>query len=122
MSAPGRTPDQQVAMSTLIDTLNERFRTDFNKADQLFFDQIRATAEADEKIVEAVRAHNFKNFESFLERALDELFIDRMEGNEEIFSRVMTDKEFRGSCPRSWCMRRPRAAGGDAGGHRRSSE
>lgn len=26
---------------------------------------------------------------------LDELFIDRMEGNEEIFPRVMTDKEFR---------------------------
>ena len=26
---------------------------------------------------------------------LDELFIDRMEGNEEIFSRVMTDKDFR---------------------------
>jgi type I restriction enzyme R subunit len=26
---------------------------------------------------------------------LDELFIDRMEGNEEIFSRAMTDKEFR---------------------------
>jgi type I restriction enzyme R subunit len=26
---------------------------------------------------------------------LDELFIDRMEGNEEIFSRVMTDKRFR---------------------------
>lgn len=26
---------------------------------------------------------------------LDEFFIDRMEGNEEIFSRVMTDREFR---------------------------
>ena len=91
----GRTPDQQVALSTLIDTLNERFGTDFNEADQLFFDQIRATAEADEKIVEAARANNFKNFASFLERVLDELFIDRMEGNEEIFSRVMTDKEFR---------------------------
>ena len=90
-----RTPDQQVALSTLIDTLNERFGTDFNEADQLFFDQIRATAEADEKIVEAARANNFKNFASFLERVLDELFIDRMDGNEEIFSRVMTDKEFR---------------------------
>jgi len=90
-----RTPEQQVALSTLIDTLNERFGTDFNEADQLFFDQIRATAEADEKIVEAARANNFNNFASFLERALDELFIDRMEGNEEIFSRVMTDKEFR---------------------------
>lgn len=32
---------------------------------------------------------------SYLERTLDELFIDRMEGNEEIFSRVMTDKDFR---------------------------
>lgn len=26
---------------------------------------------------------------------LDELFIDRTEGNEEIFFRVMTDKDFR---------------------------
>lgn len=26
---------------------------------------------------------------------LDELFIERMEGNEEIFSRVMTDRAFR---------------------------
>lgn len=26
---------------------------------------------------------------------LDELFIERMEGNEEIFSRVMGDREFR---------------------------
>ena len=26
---------------------------------------------------------------------LDELFIDRMEGNEEVFSRVMTDKAIR---------------------------
>jgi type I restriction enzyme R subunit len=35
------------------------------------------------------------NFSAFLEKALDELFIDRMEGNEEIFARVMTDKAFR---------------------------
>jgi hypothetical protein len=32
---------------------------------------------------------------SYLDRMLDELFIDRMEGNEEIFARAMTDKEFR---------------------------
>lgn len=40
-------------------------------------------------------ANNLANFSSYLERMLDELFIDRMEGNEEIFSRVMTDKDFR---------------------------
>jgi len=61
----------------------------------LFFDQIRASAEEDEQIVEAAKANNLTNFSSYLERMLDELFIDRMEGNEEIFSRVMTDKDFR---------------------------
>jgi type I restriction enzyme R subunit len=84
-----------VALSTLVAKLNERFGTDFKEADQLFFEQIRASAEGDEKIVEAAKVNNLANFSSFLERMLDELFIDRMEGNEEIFSRVMTDKEFR---------------------------
>ena len=90
-----RTPDEEVALSSLIEKLNELFGTDFTAADQLFFDQIRVSAEQDEKIVEAARANNLANFSSYLERMLDELFIDRMEGNEEIFSRVMTDKQFR---------------------------
>lgn len=90
-----RSPDEEVALSSLIENLNERFGTDFTEADQLFFDQIRVSAEKDEKIVEAARANNLANFSSYLERMLDELFIDRMEGNEEIFSRVMTDKQFR---------------------------
>jgi type I restriction enzyme R subunit len=91
----GGLKEEGVSLSTLVAKLNERFGTDFTEADQLFFDQIRATAEGDEKIVEAARANNLANFSAYLERMLDELFIDRMEGNEEIFSRVMTDKAFR---------------------------
>ncbi|MCA6111882.1 type I restriction endonuclease subunit R [Bradyrhizobium cenepequi] len=87
--------EEGVALSTLVAKLNERFGTDFTEADQLFFDQIRASAEGDEKIVEAAKANNLANFSAYLERMLDELFIDRMDGNEEIFSRVMTDKQFR---------------------------
>lgn len=90
-----RAQDDDVVLSSLIDKLNERFGTDFTGADQLFFDQISATAQEGEKIVEAAKANNLVNFSSFLKRILDELFIDRMEGNDEIFSRVMTDKEFR---------------------------
>ena len=90
-----RAKDEDVSLSSLIDRLNERFGTDFTEADQLFFDQIRASAENDENIAEAARANNFANFSSYLDRMLDELFIARMEGNEEIFSRVMTDTEFR---------------------------
>jgi type I restriction enzyme R subunit len=87
--------DEAVALSSLVEKLNERFGTDFTEVDQLFFDQISASAEENEKIIEAAKANNLPNFSAFLERMLDELFIDRMENNEEIFSRVMTDKEFR---------------------------
>lgn len=91
----GAVKDDEVALSSLVDRLNERFGTDFTEADQLFFDQIRASAENDESIAEAARANNFANFAAYFDRMLDELFIARMEGNEEIFSRVMTDTEFR---------------------------
>ncbi len=84
-----------MALSSLVEKLNERFGTDFTEADQLFFDQIRVTAESDENIAEAARAHNFANFAAYFDRMLDELFISRMEGNEDIFSRVMSDSSFR---------------------------
>ena len=87
--------DEEVALSSLIDRLNERFGTDFTDADQLFFDQIRASAENDENIAEAARANTLADFTAYLDRVLDQLFIARMEGNEDIFSRVMTDSAFR---------------------------
>lgn len=90
-----REKDIKVALSTLVNQLNERFGTDFTEADQLFFDQVRATAELDEKVVEAAKANTEANFSAFFGRILDDLFIQRMEGNDEIFNRVMSDKQFR---------------------------
>ncbi len=92
-----REKDIEVALSSLVEKLNERFGTDFTEADQLFFDQVRASAERDEKVVEAAQANSFSNFSSFFGRILDDLFIERMEDNDEIFSRVMSDKQFRGA-------------------------
>ena len=86
---------QEEALSSIVDRLNERFGTDFTEADQLFFDQIRATAECNESIAEVALANNLENFSSYLDNVLDELFVARMEGNEEIFSRVITDARFR---------------------------
>lgn len=91
----GREKDTAITLSSLVDQLNERFGTDFTEADQLFFDQVRATAERDEKIVEAAKANSLSNFSAFFGRVLDDLFIQRMEGNDEIFHRVMSDKQFR---------------------------
>ena len=44
----GLVREQPVPLSQLIDIVNERFGTDFNQADQLFFDQIVQAAVTDE--------------------------------------------------------------------------
>lgn len=90
-----REKEADVALSTLVGKLNERFGTEFTEADQLFFDSVRATAERDDRIVEAAKANTEANFSAFFSRVLDDLFIQRMEGNDEIFNRVMSDKHFR---------------------------
>lgn len=90
-----RRKDKDVVLSSLVESLNERFGTDFTEADQLFFDQVRATAERDQRVVEAAQANNLSNFSAYFARILDDLFIQRMEGNDEIFNRVMEDMDFR---------------------------
>jgi len=90
-----RVKDKDVPLSTLVDKLNDRFGTDFTKADQLFFDQVSEAAVDNEKIVEAAKANGLANFATFFGKVLDDLFIQRMEGNDEIFARVMSDKAFR---------------------------
>lgn len=94
------THDEVVPLSSLVEKLNERFGTDFTEADQLFFDQIRTTATASEKVVEAAQANNLDNFSAWFGKVLDGLFIDRMDGNEEIFARVMGDEAFREAAQR----------------------
>lgn len=90
-----RVADAPVPLSTLVEKLNERFGTQFTEADQLFFDQIRVSAERNETIRDAAHANNLSDFTAYLERVLDELFIERMDGNEDIFARVMSDRQFR---------------------------
>ncbi|WP_407948687.1 type I restriction endonuclease subunit R [Parvibaculum sp.] len=90
-----RRKDEEVGLEDLVERLNERFGTNFTRADQLFFEQVRESAESDTRIVEAALANKYENFSSYLERMLDELFIDRMDGNEEVFSKVMSDPLFR---------------------------
>jgi len=91
----GRGGDQEVHLSELIDVLNDRFGTDFNQADQLFFDQIQKEALADQAIYRAARVNTIDDFRLVFEKAFEGLAIDRMEGNEEIFGRLMGDLVFR---------------------------
>jgi type I restriction enzyme R subunit len=91
----GRYKDDTVVLSRLIDQLNERFGTDFKPADQLFFDQVAEAAVDNETLQTAAKVNTLDNFKHVFERMLEGLFIDRMEGNEEIFDRIMQDNAFR---------------------------
>ena len=90
-----RAKEEEVILSRLIDHLNERFGTNFNTADQLFFDQIRASAENDEHVMEAARVNSLADFSASLNRKLDGLFITRMKENKDLLERVMEAGEFR---------------------------
>jgi len=90
----GRAHDQEVELSTLIQLLNERFGTDFKPADQLFLDSVREDAVANEDLRQAAMANSIENFKYVFSKALEGLFIDRMEQNEDIFNRFMSDQSF----------------------------
>lgn len=83
-----------VELSRLIDLINDRFGTDFTPADELFFNQIREEAVADESLRQAATANTIDNFRFVFEKALEGLFIDRMEQNEELFARYMNEPDF----------------------------
>lgn len=87
--------DEDVQLSILVDRLNERFGTEFTPADQLFFEQVRETAVANEQLRQAVMANSLENFEPVFNQQLENLFIERMDGNEGIFVRLMNDEAFR---------------------------
>jgi len=84
----------EIELSKLIDILNERFGTEFKPADQLFLDSIREDAVADSDLRQAALANTMENFGYVFLKALEGLFIDRMEQNEEITAKFMNEKEF----------------------------
>ena len=96
----GVVEDEKVELSALIEIINERFGTTFTEADELFFSQIREEAIADEALQQAATANPLEAFKLVFDKALEGLFIGRMEQNESITARFLDDKDFRGAVSR----------------------
>ena len=90
----GTLHEEEMALSRLIDIVNERFGTDFTQADQLFFDQIVQAAIADEALRQAAAVNPEDKFQLVFKNLLETLFVERMDQNEEIFARFMNDIAF----------------------------
>jgi type I restriction enzyme R subunit len=88
------TNDEQVNLSEIISVLNKKFHTEFNTADKLFFDQIEEELIVHAGLKEQAQSNPIENFKfGFEELFLDKL-IARMEQNQDLFTKMMDDKEF----------------------------
>jgi type I restriction enzyme, R subunit len=85
---------QPVPLSPLIDLVNERFGTNFSQADQLFFDQIVEVAMADDGLRQAAVVNPGDKFALVFKHVIEQLFVERMDQNEEIVVRFMNDLPF----------------------------
>jgi type I restriction enzyme R subunit len=89
-----RGKDEEALLSAIINILNDRFGTEFEEADKLFFDQIEAELLDDETLQIQARVNEIDTFKfAFNDKFIDKL-IGRMEQNQEIFEKILEDKVF----------------------------
>ena len=88
------TKEEEANLSEIIEVLNKKFHTEFNTADKLFFDQIEEELIIHDGLKEQAQNNPMENFKfGFEELFLDKL-IARMEQNQDIFTKMMDDKDF----------------------------
>lgn len=86
--------EDEALLSEIINVLNDRFGTEFEEADKLFFDQIEAELMADETLQTQARVNKIDTFKfAFNDKFIDKL-IGRMDQNQDIFEKILEDKVF----------------------------
>lgn len=89
-----RAKDEEALLSEIINVLNDRFGTEFEEADKLFFEQIEAELMEDETLQTQARVNKIDTFKfAFNDKFIDTL-ISRMDQNQEIFEKILEDKMF----------------------------
>lgn len=89
-----RAKEEEALLSEIINVLNERFGTEFEEADKLFFDQIEAELMEDETLQTQARVNKIDTFKYAFDDKFIDTLIGRMDQNQEIFEKILEDKAF----------------------------
>lgn len=89
-----RVEEEKARLSDIITVLNEKFGTEFNEADKLFFDQIEEELYLDEELRKRALNNPIENFKYAFDEVFINKLIERMDSNTEIFEKVMENSEF----------------------------
>ena len=87
--------EDMVALSQLVDVLNERFGTDFTEEDQLFFEQIVGDLKHDEQLGDQARNNTIDQFKLAFDPKGMAAVLSRMERNENIANQFMSNEQLR---------------------------
>jgi type I restriction enzyme R subunit len=104
----GRGPEAEERkehLSRIVEVLNERFGMTLGTADQLFFDQMEASWLADEHLVDQARANPLDNFRLVFADKFISTMVARMDDNEDLFKRVLDDREFQAAVMDHYLLR-----------------
>lgn len=89
-----RTKEEEALLSEIVSVLNDRFGTEFEEADKLFFDQIEAELMEDEKLQKQAKVNKMDTFKYAFEDMFMNKLIGRMDQNQDIFEKILEDKMF----------------------------
>ena len=91
-----RAKEEKAALSEIIDVLNDRFGTEFEEADRLFFEQIEAELIEDKKLQTQAKVNKIDTFKYAFEEMFIDKLIERMDQNQEIFEKILENQSFGG--------------------------
>jgi len=97
--------DEYAKLSDIIDVLNDRFGTDFTEADRYFFAQIEEELVADQQLSQQAQSNTIENFKYGFDDKFLNTLIERMDINQEIFTKIMDDKSF-GAVVKDWMLKK----------------
>ena len=80
-------------LSTIVETLNERFGTEFDENDQLFVDQVDNDLQLDDTVRAQAQANSFENFLLEFEGRFSRALASRVRTNGEFTSRIFNNDE-----------------------------
>ena len=89
-----RAKEEKARLSEIIDVLNEKFGTEFEEADRLFFEQIETELIQDETLQMQAKANKIDTFKYAFEDMFLNKMIERMDTNQEIFDKIIENKSF----------------------------
>ncbi|HEY4016507.1 MAG TPA: type I restriction endonuclease [Polyangiaceae bacterium] len=96
MTAVGtrKAKDDQVALSEVIEILNERFGAEFAEGNALAVEQFVADAKEEKGVADRAKANSLENFELVMKDVVADLVVARMDRNKEIADAYFNEPDF----------------------------